>query len=111
MTRPDYLNFSRIQGKENLNALVDEATAIFMKILSAPEAAKANLMQTDYRVAVGATNLVKALVQAESANTMAMAVLGQRMRTDGAFLEANIPGLKKGSEAPRLSGRKGGAQE
>lgn len=95
MTRPDYLNFSRIQGKENLNALVDEATAIFMKIMGAPEAAKANLMQTDYKVAVGATNLVKTLVQAESANTMAIAVLSQRMRTDKGFIKSNVPGLKE----------------
>lgn len=94
MTRPDYLNFSRLQGKDNLNALVDEATAIFMKIMNAPEAAKPNLMQTDYKVACGATNLVKTLVQAESANAMAMAVIGQRMKVDGEFLEANIPGLR-----------------
>jgi hypothetical protein len=96
MTRPDYLNFSRVQGKENLNALVDEATATFMKIMNAPEAAKINLMQTDYKVACGATNLVKALVQAESANTMAMAVLSQRMGPRGGheFIEENVPGLK-----------------
>ncbi len=94
MTRPDYLNFSRVEGKESLNALVDEATAVFMKILNAAEAAKPNLMQTDYKVAVGATNLVKAIVQAESANTMAMAVLSQRRRADEGFIEANVPGLK-----------------
>jgi UTP:GlnB (protein PII) uridylyltransferase len=94
MTRPDYLNFSRVQGRENLNALVDEATAIYMKLLSAPEAAKENLMKTDYKIAVAAGNLVKSIIQAESANTMAMAVVAQRMRVDGDFIEANVPGLK-----------------
>jgi len=96
MTRPDYLNFSRVQGKENLNALVDETTATYMKILSAPEAAKRNLMETDYKIAVAAGNLVKSIIQAESANTMAMAVLSQRMGPRGGheFIEENVPGLK-----------------
>ena len=93
MTRPDYLNFSRVEGKGNLNALVDEAAAKLMDIMSAPHAAKMNLMQTDYKAAVGATNLVKAIIQAESANTMAMAVLAQRRKVDEEFIDANVPGL------------------
>jgi hypothetical protein len=94
MTYPDYLNFSRVQGKENLNALVDDAAAILRNIMSAPNAAKENLMKTDYKVAVAAGNLVKSIIQAESANTMAMAVLSQRRRADEEFIEANVPGLK-----------------
>ena len=97
MTQPDYLNFSRMGGKDRLCSLADKALDMLEKIADAPNAAKKNLMETDFKVAVAIGNQIKTLVQAESANTMAMAVLSERMGARGGaeFIEANVPGLKE----------------
>jgi hypothetical protein len=96
MTKSDYLNFSRMGGKERLCALADKALDMLEKAADAPHAAKKNLMETDFKIAVAIGNQIKTLVQAESANTMAMAILADRMGTRGGadFIEANVPGLK-----------------
>lgn len=94
MTRPNYLNFSRLEGRDVLNTLVDEAASKLMNILNAPHAAKENLMKTDYKAAVAAANVVKTLVQAESANLQAMTVLATRIEGSDnlrAFIDANMP--------------------
>lgn len=98
---PDYLNFSQVGGKEKLNELIDRAHGLLIKIADAPESVKPNLMMTDFKIAVAAGNIVKAIVQAESANKMAIAVLADRIKESEAFIQANIPGLKL-KKIPRL---------
>lgn len=97
MNQPDFLNHSRMGGHERVSQLAGKALDMLEKIADAPEAAKRNMMETDFKIAVAIGNQVKTLVQAETANTMAMAVLAERMGEKGgsAFIEANVPGLKE----------------
>lgn len=94
---PNYLNFSRVEGRERLNEGYDLALYLFQKIADAPEAAKRNMMQTDWKIAVGLSNHIKMAIQAESANAQAMAVIAARTTTGAedarGFCEANVPGL------------------
>ena len=97
MIQQDFLNHSRMGGRDRLNQMAGKALDMLEKVADAPEVAKRNLMDTDFKIAVAIGNQVKTLVQAETANTMAMAVLSERMGAKGGaeFIEANIPGLKE----------------
>jgi len=97
METPDYLNFSRIEGKEAQLRRLEKAQAALEEILDASCAARVNLMKTTFPAANALVGSIKSLIQAETASTMTMAVLAQRMGAKGGadFIEANVPGLKE----------------
>jgi len=80
MSKSSYAPFSMMgeDRKEKIDAITDQSLMVYEKILNAPEAAKPNLMQTDFKVANSALTFVGRILQAESAQLMAFTVLANR---------------------------------
>jgi len=94
MDSPNYLNFSRVDGKATLNRRTEKALAALEEILDAPHAAKKNLMETNFKAAVATGNILKTIIQGESANAMTMALMDSRTHSNGELIEANVPGIR-----------------
>lgn len=80
MINSSYAPFSMMGGdrKAKIDKAVDQSLSVMEKILNAPEAAKDNLMLTDYKVAASTLSFVGKLLQAESGMLQAITVVADR---------------------------------
>lgn len=82
--------------KDKIDKAIDQSLAIMDKIASSPEAAKENLMKTDFKVANATLGFVGRILQAESAMVQAFTVLADRAGKSEEFsqmISDNLPGI------------------
>ena len=98
MSNATYVPFSMMgEGqKKRIDKEIDEAFNILEKIREAPEAAKENLMKTDFQIAGKILSFVGRLLSSESGMAQAMAVLADRAGKSKEFsrmISDNLPGI------------------
>lgn len=96
MSNSSFAPFS-MMGKDQkgkIDKAIDRSLEIMEKIYSAPEAAKENLMKTDFKVANSTLGFVGRILQAESAMVQAFTVLADRAGKSEEFsrmISDNLP--------------------